>query len=32
MFSGRHELKLVDEKPFIDRDPQVFKIVLHYLD
>lgn len=31
MFSGRHEIKLVDGKYFIDRDSDVFSLVISYL-
>ena len=31
MFSGRHELKKVNGKIFLDRDPEVFKLVVSYL-
>ena len=29
MFSGRHEL---DEIPYIDRDPETFKLLLKYIE
>ena len=28
IFSGRHEIELVDGAPFIDRDPKFFKIAM----
>ena len=31
MFSGRHELKKVNGRVFIDRDADVFKMVISYL-
>ena len=31
MFSGRHELKLIDGKVFIDRDPKLFIHVINFL-
>ena len=31
MFSGRHELKKVDDKIFVDRDPEVFNLLIQYL-
>ena len=32
MFSGRHPISMVDDHPLIERDPQVFKIILRFLD
>ena len=31
MFSGRHNLKKIDGKVFIDRDPETFKMLINYL-
>ena len=31
MFSGRHSLKKIDNKIFIDRDPEAFKLLISYL-
>jgi len=31
MFSGRHELKKMNGRVFVDRDPDVFKMVISYL-
>jgi len=31
MFSGRHSLKKIDGKIFVDRDPETFKMLITYL-
>lgn len=31
MFSGRHELKKVNGKIFVDRDPRFFNLMINYL-
>ena len=31
MFSGKHELELVDNNPYINRDPEIFKLLLTFL-
>ena len=31
MFSGRHEVKKVKDKIFVDRDPEIFKLLIQYL-
>ena len=31
-FSGRHELKMVDQNPYLNRDPDTFKLLLQYLN
>ena len=31
MFSGRHALPLYEGKVFVDRDPQVFNLLINYL-
>ena len=31
MFSGRHDVKKVNGKIFVDRDPEVFKLLIQYL-
>ena len=31
LFSGRHELEMKDERVFIDRDPQAFKMVVEFI-
>jgi hypothetical protein len=31
IFNGNHELKIIDKKVFIDRNPKVFGMVLDYL-
>ena len=31
MFSGRHELQKVDDRIFIDRDPEIFKLVIEFI-
>ena len=31
MFSGRHSLNRVDGKIFVDRDPDVFRLLISYL-
>ena len=31
MFSGRHNLVEIDGNPFIDRDADIFKLVITYL-
>ena len=30
-FSGRHELTLIDDKIFVDRDPKTFEMLISYL-
>ena len=30
-FSGRHELKMVEQNPYLNRDPDTFKLLLQYL-
>ena len=30
-FSGRHELEMVDQNPYLNRDPDTFKLLLQYL-
>ena len=30
-FSGRHQVELVDEKIFVDRDPKIFRQLIIYL-
>ena len=32
MFSGRHEVTLKNNKPFVDRDPETFKHILYFLE
>ena len=31
LFSGRHELQMRDDRVFIDRDPQAFKMVIEFI-
>ena len=31
MFSGRHPLKKLNGKVYLDRDPNIFKLLLNYL-
>ena len=31
MFSGRHEIKTIDGNPYLNRDPEIFKLLLSYL-
>ena len=31
-FSGRHETHKVDDRYFVDRDPEIFKHLLRYLE
>lgn len=31
MFSGRHSLNKIDGKIFVDRDPDVFRLLISYL-
>ena len=31
MFSGRHELPMVDNRVFVDRDPEAFSLLITYL-
>ena len=32
MFSGRHNLTHLNSKPFVDRDPSIFKHILYFLE
>ena len=31
MFSGKHILDEIDGNPFLDRDPEIFKLLISYL-
>ena len=31
MFSGRHELKKIDGRVYVNRDPEIFKLILSHL-
>ena len=32
MFSGRHNVTQLNERPFVDRDPEIFKHILYFLE
>ena len=31
MFSGRHEIEMIDGNPYLNRDPEIFKLILSHL-
>ena len=31
MFSGRHELRIIDGKVYVQRDPKIFRLLISYL-
>ena len=31
MFSGRHEIEMIDGNPYLNRDPEIFKLMLSQL-
>ena len=31
MFSGRHEIETIDGNPYLNRDPEIFKLMLSHL-